>query len=81
VNGEIHNCFELRHQLERKGYVFSSTSDAELVGALYLDKGEEFIKELNGLFVVAIMESPGTRSHSGSGQVRRHQTPLLCTTK
>jgi len=56
VNGEIHNCLELRHQLERKGYSFSSTSDAELAGALYLDKGEEFIKELNGLFVLAIWD-------------------------
>lgn len=56
VNGEIHNCFELRHQLEHKGYSFSSNSDAELIANLYLDKGEEFIKELNGLFVVAIWD-------------------------
>jgi asparagine synthase (glutamine-hydrolysing) len=56
VNGEIHNCPELRHQLEDKGYSFSSNSDAELIADLYLDKGEEFIKELNGLFVVAIWD-------------------------
>ena len=56
VNGEIHNCLELRHQLEHKGYSFSSNSDAELIADLYLDKGEEFIKELNGLFVVAIWD-------------------------
>lgn len=56
INGEIHNCLELRHRLERRGYMFSSNSDAELVANLYRDRGEEFVKELNGLFVVAIWD-------------------------
>jgi asparagine synthase (glutamine-hydrolysing) len=56
VNGEIHNSQELRHQLERRGYVFSSCSDGELIANLYRDRGEEFLKQLNGLFVVAIWD-------------------------
>jgi len=56
INGEIHNYPELRRQLERQGSVFSSNSDAELIAALYRNKGEAFVKELNGLFAMVIWD-------------------------
>jgi len=56
LNGDILNFPELRSDLERRGYEFDSDSDAELVANLYLDRGEEFLKELNGLFALAIWD-------------------------
>lgn len=56
LNGDVYNYLELRNDLEHHGYQFQSNSDAELVANLYLDRGEVFFKELNGLFVVAIWD-------------------------
>lgn len=54
INGEIHNYDELRLSLERKGHFVSN--DAELVAYLYKWKGEDFLRLLDGLFVIAIWD-------------------------
>lgn len=55
VNGEIYNHKELRKSLP--DYSFSTNSDSEVVLALYLEKGPEFIQELNGIFGFALYDS------------------------
>lgn len=55
VNGEIYNHQELRTSVAN--YPFSTQSDSEVILALYLEKGEAFIEELNGIFSLAIYDS------------------------
>lgn len=56
-NGEIYNDYELREHLMKKGYVFHSTTDTEVILNLYLEDGlERMVKQLNGMFAIAIMD-------------------------
>lgn len=54
-NGEIYNFQELREKLEKKGHVFRSKSDSEVVLHLFEDYGQESLKLLNGIFAFAIL--------------------------
>src|SRR5687767_2171346 len=42
-NGEVYNFRQHRETLEKAGYSFRSTTDTEVVLALYLHHGEEFV--------------------------------------
>lgn len=53
ANGEIYNHRNLRKQFEGK-YKFQTESDCEVILALYQEKGERFIDEMNGIFGFAI---------------------------
>lgn len=55
-NGEIFNAPALRRELEAKGAVFHSSSDTEVVLALYLAEGPKFVARLNGIFAFAIAD-------------------------
>jgi asparagine synthase (glutamine-hydrolysing) len=55
ANGEIYNHRELRKQFEGK-YKFQTESDCEVILALYKEKGEHFIDEMNGIFGFAIYD-------------------------
>ncbi len=46
-NGEIFNYIELREELIKKGYRFSTSSDTEVILHLYEEKGESCVQELN----------------------------------
>jgi len=56
-NGEIYNFQELRPELERKGYCFSSHSDTEVIIHAYEEYGEACVEKLNGMFAFAIWDS------------------------
>ena len=55
VNGEIYNHREIRKQYEGK-YEFLTQSDCEVILALYQDKKENFLEDLNGIFAFALYD-------------------------
>jgi len=54
LTGEFYNAAELRGALKAKGHHFRDESDLELVLRLYQDKGEQFVRDLDGAFVLVI---------------------------
>ncbi|WP_034257901.1 asparagine synthase B [Altibacter lentus] len=55
ANGEIYNHQSLRKQFEGR-YEFQTKSDCEVILALYKEKGNTFLDELNGIFGFAIYD-------------------------
>lgn len=55
-NGEIYNFIELRKDLLNKGYLFSTSSDTEVIIQMYKEYGENFVKKLNGMFAICLFD-------------------------
>ncbi|MDD6812678.1 MAG: asparagine synthase (glutamine-hydrolyzing) [Lachnospiraceae bacterium] len=53
-NGEIYNYRELREEL--KDYLFISDCDTEVIVAAYLKWGIDFVRKLNGMFAIALLD-------------------------
>uniref|UniRef100_A0A7C4EXX6 asparagine synthase (glutamine-hydrolyzing) n=1 Tax=Desulfomonile tiedjei TaxID=2358 RepID=A0A7C4EXX6_9BACT len=60
-NGEIYNFQTLRTWLQKKGYVFKTNSDSEVLLALYAEKQEGMLEDLNGMFSFAIWDDERKR--------------------
>jgi asparagine synthase (glutamine-hydrolysing) len=57
LNGEIYNAFDYKPELTKWGYRFKSTTDTEVVLALYLKYGfEEMLIRLNGMFAIVVAD-------------------------
>jgi asparagine synthase (glutamine-hydrolysing) len=55
-NGEIYNFPSLRQELQHKGHRFCTKTDTETIIHLYEEQGYEFLKELNGIFALALYD-------------------------
>ncbi len=57
-NGEIYNSPQLRRELKKKGYVFRTNSDGEIICHLYEEYGENLFEKLDGMFAVSLWIEP-----------------------
>ncbi len=55
-NGEIYNFQEVRAELERRGELFTTRSDTEVLLRAYLVWGRDGLKKLNGMWAFALWD-------------------------
>ena len=64
-NGEMYNYAAERRRLASRAYPFRSTTDTEVILALYLEHGLSFVDHIRGMFALAILDwrqsTPGGR--------------------
>ena len=56
-NGELYNSAELKKKLSDFGYIFSTTSDTEILLYAYIHYGEKCAEKLNGIYAFCIWDS------------------------
>ncbi|MDD4989353.1 MAG: asparagine synthase-related protein [Candidatus Pacebacteria bacterium] len=56
MNGEIFNYQSLKKDLLKKGFVFKSKGDAEVLLNLYREKGDRFCDDLDSMYAAAIFD-------------------------
>lgn len=57
-NGEIYNYLELRQDLKKQGYIFTTNSDTEVILAVYDKWGPKGFTYFNGMWAFAIVDLP-----------------------
>lgn len=55
-NGEVYNYIELRSNLQKKGHIFKTASDTEVVVAAYAAWGKDCVQHFDGMFAFAIWD-------------------------
>lgn len=60
-NGEIYNFRALRQQLERKGHVFQTATDTEVIVHAYEEYGVDCVEHFNGMFAFALWDESRRR--------------------
>ena len=56
-NGELYNTDELRRELIKYGYEFSTTSDTEVLLYAYIHYGEKCAERFNGIYAFCVWDS------------------------
>lgn len=57
VNGEIYNFIELRSLLQKKGHIFHSSSDSEVIVHAYEEFGLDFVQYIRGMFALCLYDA------------------------
>jgi asparagine synthase (glutamine-hydrolysing) len=57
ANGEIYNYKDFIPLLEKKGHIFSTRSDCEVIIHLYEEYGIDFISKINGMFAFCLYDT------------------------
>jgi asparagine synthase (glutamine-hydrolysing) len=55
-NGEIYNYIEIRDELIKKGYIFKTKSDTEVILNSYLEYGFDCVGKFNGMWAFSIYD-------------------------
>lgn len=55
-NGEIYNYIEIKDTLIKKGYLFNTTSDTEVIAAAYSEWGDDCVSKFNGMWAFCIYD-------------------------
>lgn len=56
-NGEIYNFEEIKEDLEKKGYIFKSHTDTEVILNGFIEYKEKILNKLNGMFTIVILNN------------------------
>lgn len=61
MNGELYNYREVRADLQKRGYIFRTNSDTEILPHLYDEYGDALLEHVSGMFAFALWDSKRKR--------------------